>query len=1058
MFRVKSSSGSLSLPRIVQRALLTLVICLPPTVHRLLATVSAQSPTAAVNGVVVDEKQAVVAQAAVTAVNEATHLTRKVMSNEDGYFTIPLLPPGNYTLTVEREGFAQARVSNLVLNVGDQRALQIQLRVGKVGETVTVVGESGIQESAAVGTVVDRQFVENIPLNGRSFQTLIALTPGVTFTKTAVLEQGQLSVNGQRSNANYFTVDGVSANFGISPTTSLGQTGSGALPALGVTGGTNTLVSADAVEEFRVQTFAFAPEFGRVPGGQISVATRSGGNDLHGSLFWYFRNDRLDANDWFANRDGLAKPRLRQNDFGGTLGGRLWRDRTFYFFAHESLRLRLPRVVVLPVPSIETRNAAPAGLRPYLNAQPTPNGPLLSGGFATFSASFSDASSLDATSIRLDHKWGERWNLFGRYNRAPSDSRQRAAGSNTAAVLSNTGLGADTLTFGLTGVLTPSIINELRGNYSRADTETASEMDDFGGATPLPDAALFPSFTNRQNGLFQMIIQGGRNLFAGRETLNTQQQINLTDSLSAQLGNHQLKFGVDYRLLLPTSDRRRYQQTVQFTSLGSGAGGALSGRPAALLLVAARATSLRYHNLSLYAQDAWRLRPRLTLTYGLRWEYNPPPVGRDGTVLTVFRDAAGGFRDIATLAPTTGAPVFNPTRANFAPRIGAAYQLSQKRGRELTLRGGYGLFYDLGSGAIDASLNPPYSTTVTRRPAQYPTDAATLAPPPLSLDPPYGSPFIADPDLKLPRAHQFSLALEQALGLGQSVSATYVGALGRKLLRTERLRNPRPDMENLRVTTNTSDSDYHALQLQFARRLSAGLQTLVSYSWAHSIDNLSSDFFSSPAVTVFGLDARQDRGPSDFDVRHALSGAVTYQLPSPRPNGPVKVIMGDWTVIGIFRAQTPTPFDPFTGRNIGFGVFAFRPDLVSGQPLYLFGSQYPGGKAVNRAAFVVPTATRQGTLGRNVLRGFPVNQLDFALRKQFRLSEDWRLEFGAEVFNLFNHPLFGDPVNNLADPLFGQSAQLLGRSLGSGGPGGGLDPLYHIGGPRSIQFSLKLRF
>lgn len=889
--------------------------------------VHAQSTSATLAGDVIDPSGAVIAGAEVVVTLPITGQRRTTTTTGDGRFAFAGLDPGTYEIEAVAPGFAPSRLERVIVNVSDQRRLRLRLELAGAEERVTVVaGPRAVSDVPVVSTVIDRTFVENIPLNGRSLQTLIGLTPGVVFTPAAVLEQGQFSVNGQRANANYFMVDGVSANFGISPTTELGQTGSGALPALGTTGGTNTLVSVDAVEEFKVLTSAFAPEFGRQPGGQISVATRSGTNDWHGSALWYIRDDALDANDWFANRAGLQKSELRQHDVGGTLGGPIVRSRTFFFVSHETLRVRAPRVLNLAVPSLTTRAVAPAPLRPYLNAYPVPNGAALAAGFAAFSAGYSEVTDLDATSVRLDQAWSDRWRTFGRYNHAPSRALQRATNLNTATVLTSTRMATDTVTVGLTGILGPAVVNEFRGNYSRARAESASEMDGFGGATPLPDSALFPSFTNRDEALFLFLLTGGGNLFAGRETSNTQHQVNLTDSLSMTVERHQLKFGVDYRALLPTTDARRYQQAVQFTNLGSAAGGVLSGRPAAVQINTGQGASLRYTNLSAYVQDTWQAVPRLTLTFGVRWDYNPPPSGRNGTALATFRDASGGYQDAGSLAIVTDAPMFNAKWGNVAPRIGAAYLLSQAAGREIVVRGGYGVFYDLGTGAYNPTLNPP-SASIILRPVQYPVSDSMLAPPVATLNPPYGNITAADPDLRLPRVHQFNAAIEQSLGRSHTISLTYVGAVGRDLLRTERLRNPRPDITNLRVVTNASTSDHHALQAQFSRRLARGLQALASYTWANSMDTLSSDFFSSPATTVLELDAQQDRGPSDFDTRHAFTGAITYAPPAPRARV-ASAVLGGWSVDGIVRLQSAPPVTVFSARNVGFGAFAFRPDVI----------------------------------------------------------------------------------------------------------------------------------
>ncbi len=289
----------------------------------------------------------------------------------------------------------------------------------------------------------------------------------------------------------------------------------------------------------------------------------------------------------------------------------------------------------------------------------------------------------------------------------------------------------------------------------------------------------------------------------------------------------------------------------------------------------------------------------------------------------------------------------------------------------------------------------------------------------------------------------------------------------RLLLRLENLRTPTGFL--IGVTRNTATSDYHAMQLQFTRRLSKGLQALASYTWSHSIDTASND--STVNIPVGNLDPRTNRGPSDFDVRHSFNAAVTYNIPVPDTGVLGIAILRNWAVDTIFTARSATPVNVFYSRNIGFGSFSFRPDLVPGIPLYVNDPTVPGGKRFNNAPvsvpgnplpqigpFLRPVEARQGTLGRNALRGFPVHQVDLALRRRFDLNERINLQFRAEFFNIFNHPNFGDPVNSLTSPLFGRSIQMLGRSLGSGGGNGGFNPLYQIGGSRSIQLALKLNF
>src|SRR5262249_30491624 len=270
----------------------------------------AQSTNASLTGRVSDPSKAVVVDAKIAAISTDTNIRYETTTNTSGEFYLTNLPPGTYRLEIEKPGFKKLIKPDVILHVQDALEINFEMSIGEVTESITVEGGASLlnTESATVSTVVDRTFVESLPLNGRSFQTLILLTPGVVVTPTTFDNQGQFSVNGQRADANYFTVDGVSANFGVTGFFPLLQSGGGALPALTAWGGTNSLVSEDALQEFRIQTSSFAPEFGRTPGGQVSIVTRSGANTFHGTLFEYFRNGVLDANDWFANFNHLAKP------------------------------------------------------------------------------------------------------------------------------------------------------------------------------------------------------------------------------------------------------------------------------------------------------------------------------------------------------------------------------------------------------------------------------------------------------------------------------------------------------------------------------------------------------------------------------------------------------------------------------------------------------------------------------------------------------------------------------------------------------------------------------
>ena len=1056
-----------------------------------------QGSTATLSGTVTDQNDAVVPGVNVAVISITQGFQRSTSTNGEGSFVVPLLPPGTYTVKAEREGFTTAEVRDVVLNVNDQVTINIPLKLGSLSsQSVDVLPTPPLlDQSPMVATTVDREFVSNLPLNGRSFQQLITLSPGVVLTKTSVTDQGQFSVNGQRANANYVTVDGVSANIGIIPAGNIGQSSTGALPGFSVSGGTSNLVSVDAVQEFKILTSTFAPEFGRTPGAQVTIASRSGTNAFNGNVFEYLRNDVLDATDWFVNANpNLRKAALRQNNFGGVLGGPLllpsfgegtrplWydgRNRTFFFFSYEGLRLQQPFFAATDVPSRAARQAAPAGVKPILNGYPIPTGPDRVNGLADFVSSYSDPSRLDATSLRMDHVVGSKWSLFGRFNYAPSETKQRGSNLSPLNNVNTVRIKTLTLTSGATYIASPKVTADFRFNYSRNQGVSIFAVDELGGGVPPADGLLFPSpHASSDSLLFFLVAPGGRNpvLTVGRNSDNLQRQHNLVANVSVLAGGHQLKFGADYRRMTPLWRNRVYGQTIQFSGVLSATGAAspgtaVSGITLAAIAAASEPNSAVFENVSTYFQDTWKVSRQLTLTYGLRWDVNPAPKGEKDLV------SATGLDNPATFAlASVGTPLYETTYRNFGPRIGFAYHLREQSNFATVIRGGWGTFYDLGSGFLGNAFNSfPYSRSRSTSLTPYPLSPAAATPPPFSFDQPFTSTiFVADPQLRLPRTYQWNLTVDQSLGSNQVVSAAYVGAKGRELLRLERYFNPNPKFTLVDVSRNTATSDYDSLQLQFRRRLSRGLQTLVSYTWSESLDNVSSD--SAFLTPNDKLDPQIDRGPSDFDIRHQFSAALTYNIPAPGLDGVGRALLKDWAVDTIFAGRSAAPVNVTYLRNIGFGNYSFRPDLVEGVPLYIDDPNAAGGRRFNNQVvtiagnprpqvgpFLAPVENRQGNLPRNFLRGFPVYQLDLAVRRDFRLKERLRLQFRTEEFNIFNHPNFADPnatllTGNNLNTAFGFSQTMFGRSLGSGGAAGGFNPLYQIGGPRSMQFALKLMF
>lgn len=1027
---------------------------------------AAQSPNATLVGTVMDENEAVIPGVNIAVISVEQAFQRSTVTDGNGAFVVTSLSPGNYTLKAEREGFTPAEVRDIVLNINDRMALKITLKVGTLsGQTVDVVDTPAlIDESPAVGTTVDRQFVANLPLNGRSFQSLIALTPGVVLVQGSAFNNvGQFSVNGQRANANYFTVDGVSANTGNGAGTVPGQATSGTLPGLTTFGGTNSMVSVEAMQEFQVQTSTYSAEYGRSPGGQISILTRSGTNDFHGSLFEYVRNDKFDANNWFSNRTGQPRPPERQNDFGGTFGGPLllprfgeggsqpWyhgRNKTFFFLSYEGLRLRTPKFALTNVPSLNLRETAAAGIRPILNAFPLPNGRNLANGFAEFSAAYSDGNTLNATSIRIDHTVNSRFILFARYNFAPSRSENRDGQSNLSTIIT-TELRQETLTAGATMMFTPALSNELRANYSRNEGTILNRQDNFGGSIPVPRELLVPpqygTAESNATGSTTFFVPGMSTIFAPQLSLNsngaTQRQFNIIDTLSFTRGAHQWKFGVDYRKLTPILSPRSYILGLQFQTLTEVRNGVA---PRATVGAGIRTRPV-YHEFSTFGRDTWRVTRRLTLDLGLRWDVNPAPGEANGNYPLAIVNADDP-RTLA-LAPR-GTPLWRTMFNNFAPRFGIAYRLFETPGRESVVRGGFGVFYDTGHSQGSAGFERyPFVPSTTVFNVGFPLSPAQVVPPKFVVAPRHPLTNTFDPNLKLPYTLHWNFAWEQSLGHEQSLTATYVGNAGRRLLvqRTLSLTPFNPNFSDLRLISNDATSDYHALQTQFQRRLSRGLQALVSYTWAKAIDVVSSDQVSNLLL----------RGPADFDIRHNLTGAITYDIPAPLSNGFAAAILRRWSIDTRFNSQSALPLnivagfivDPVDGTQIGR-----RANLIDGVPVYLDDPTAPGGRLINRAAFSTPPPNQQGNLGRNSIRALPAWQIDMALRRQFNFTESFNLQFRAEAFNIFNHPNFGAVNTTLTSPAFGQATNMLGTQLG------GLNALYQIGGPRSLQFALIMRF
>jgi hypothetical protein len=1035
----------------------------------LVATALLRAQNGQISGIVRDSSDALVASAKVELRNQQTGDVQTTTTNSSGAYLIPFAKPGVYRLSVSAPGFDTQTASDLAITVDSKHSFNFTLRPGEVQQEVSVSGENSEINTtdASVSTVVDRQFVSNIPLNGRSFQSLLAMVPGVNLVPSgAPGETGEFSVNGQRTESNYFTVDGVAANTGASPL-SIGYGGGyGGLTATQTAlGTTQSMLSVDALQEFRATTSTFSAEYGRTPGGQFSIVSRSGSNALHGTAYDYLRNEKLDANNTFNNANGEPRLAERQNDFGGTLGGPVYiphlydgRDKTFFFFSYEGLRLTTPVAASLTgVPSLALRSDSRVNplLQTIFNSYPIPDpGTDRGNGLSTFTAGYSSPSQLDSTNVRIDHSFSDTFKIFGRFAHTPSSISARDAGDLAVA----TGLtGKNTvLTLGATNIFSPRLTNDFRFNVTQTDADSAAALTDFGGATPFPLTDI-PGFTDpASDTLIFNFFYDVRARLSVAPAFTRQRQFNLVDTFSANLGRHALRFGFDFRRLRTTQSRPPLYEFAYVLSPEEIYANSMSG------IVAQKYAGVMepvYQNYSAFVQDDWKLLPRLSISYGVRWDVNPAP-----------HDAAGNnpyavtSNNPATLAVAAqNASLWKTRYHNFAPRLGVAYQANQAQGFATVLRAGGGIFYDLGStNGTQGYSGLGSSATITPSGIPFPLTAEQISaiPAPNTTTPYSASVYAVDPRLRSPYTMQWNFAIEQELGQNQSLTVSYLGSQGRQLYLPKQylpfyLGNANfSENSYLVLTNNGASSSYNALQIQFSRRLSHGLQALGSYTWSHAIDDATNN------QSVF----EQLRSSSDFDIRHNFQLALTYDIPGTYRNGIASALLKHWSLVTRITARSALPLDIIGYNSIGAGSaeqIIFHPNLVPGVPVYLNEPGAPGRRRINPAVFeqafagtgdaAVPV---EGNLGRNALRAFDAVEANVAVQRDFPIHERIGLLLRVEAFNVLNHPVFGAIYNDLTQgpELFGTAYNTQNNQLG------GLNSLYQTGGPRSLQVALKLHF
>jgi hypothetical protein len=1040
------------------------------------ATLLAQSPNGAINGLVVDPSNRIIAGADVLVINDATGVKYSGETNEDGIYVVPNLPPGAYRLQVSKVGFKTLIKPDIVLNVQDALSINFTLPIGAVFEILTVEGGASMINTtdASVSTVVDETYIKNMPLNGRSFQDLILLAPGVVTQTSQASELSQLgfpsglgqtgefSVNGQRPESNNYMVDGVSANVGVTAGQGmLGAGASGSIAASTALGTTQALVSVDDLQEFRVQSSTYSAEYGRNPGGQFSFETKSGTNQWHGTAYDYLRNNAFDANDWFDDYFGKRGAALRQNDFGGTFGGPVKigsldneKDKTFFFLSYEGLRLVAPQPASVSfVPDAALRESAPAALQQALNAWPvqSPNGiDDAANGIAQFIGAWSNPASLDSTSVRLDRALSDKLRVFFRFSDTSSGAASRGGSTNSPTMNTMSDYTLRTYTAGAVSIITSQLSNDLRLNYTSNSASNRTTIDAFGDSTPS-NLVLLLGLGIGASPVVNLAYGGYNLVLKEQEQSGAQRQQNLVDMVSLSLGRHRIKFGVDNRRLAPFAAQPSPIVAYLYLSESS----IEANSPSSVAVAIAPAYPL-YQNFSAFAQDEWKRSERLSLSLGLRWEVNPAPSVTRGLSPYTLQ---GSSPDNFSLAPQ-GTPLWQTTWHNFAPRLGAAYILRSVPGRETVVRAGSGIFFDTGQQLGSLGFQGPgFSSTACCPTVPFPT-LPTILPIVNPPTPPYsGEVFGFAPHLQLPYTLQWNTSIEQALGTSQALTVSYVASHATRLLKestSESVTNPNASL--FLFVENGLSSDYDALQVQFRRRLNRGWTTLTSYTWSHCLDYGSQNY-----------DLGYQRGNCDFDVRHNVSTVLSYDLRNVSRSQFLKAILNQWGVDNRFTARTAFPVTlhgsllPQPNGQFYFGGV----NLVPGQAVYLYGTNCatvlkglgdlqsgqgcPGGRAINPQAFT-DVSSGIGDAPRNFERAFGAWQMDLALRRELSIYENLKLQFRTEAFNIFNHPNFGSINSTLGQTTFGQATGTLAQSLGV------LNPLYQMGGPRSVQFALKFIF
>jgi hypothetical protein len=1005
-----------------------------------------------ITGTVHDRSGGAVSGAEVRVQSETTGARQKLYCDAMGHYSTNMLAQGTYKITVRSDGFRT--ITQASLNVESGKALHADFMIDllPLEQEVTVEAAPDDEDPAASGLAVSREPTQNnprnsLPVNGRDVHALFNIIPGATITPASISSGGQFTVGGQRPNANSFRVDGASGNVGIGIISVPGAFPGTTLPGMTTIGSMQSLASKEETERVDLRMADFAASSGDRPGAEISIETRSGANEFHGSAFGYLRPHALDSHDWFSQSVGAGLPAAYLNGWGGSLGGPLWKNHTYFFTSFERSDVHDSALQLIPVPSVAARAEAGNPYAAFLDSFPLPTGRALSATQSIGTSPLQKAAAITNESIRLDQTIRSHIHIFGHSSNVPSNSTSIELGTAYSQ------LGWLSATAGAT-IVTADVIQEFRFNFSQATAATAHAGNpssdkpsisaiDFALTGPFKIPGGLITYGTIGAGITAVSISGVGQNISGQTGMIRQRQQEVSYSIAKTLGRHTFRAGADYVKLSPS----QYVSNNTLSVVSQGIDALLAGVPLGITHSYFDGPFYNTYQYPFFVQDTVHSSDRLQLLFGLRWEMTPPTFAAANGYPAPSSSFVGYWKGIGA-AP---APIDNvlsnqrsrwPTNnSQYAPRAGLAYHLKVP---DLVLRVGAGVFYDADMGSAIANADPLNSWVY----------APTVTAPSITVSP---TPVPPAPVLSLPRILEWRTSIEKSVTEKTLFSLSYFGSAGHNLLRIDANAAAGNLLQSL-AFTSYGKSNYQAMLAQFHGNVTPNLYVLLSYTWSHSIDTGSSD--TAVFLTPLSYNDAMDKGSSSFDVRHVFTASLSYRMQASTFQPFLRRFLGGWNASSTLQARSGFPFDVTTvDRSIGLGFDnTGRADLVPGEPIWIGNNSLPGGRELNPAAFQIPTSGVNGTLGRNVLTGSGLFQIDLSLRRQFLLYRGVSMEASVSAFNLLNHPSFADPVNYLGSALFGQSTSSTNLMLGSGSPTTGLTPLFQAGGPRTVELGLRFSF